>query len=138
MVVTPDLLHRSWDAVVDLYRDATNPNEQPSLPYSVKFKAYPQPSNHTIIVFVTTPTYTKHHLQQEAADLVSSETLKETFPLFEFLCPKNNQSFSVHRRAITLFASLYGELSLLKKQVHLYQTLVFSFFLSKVFFFSQL
>uniref|UniRef100_A0A7N2N7Y4 Uncharacterized protein n=1 Tax=Quercus lobata TaxID=97700 RepID=A0A7N2N7Y4_QUELO len=36
----------------------------------------------------------------ERGDLVSSSTLEESFPLFNFLCTKNNPDFTINKAAL--------------------------------------
>ncbi|KAA8548056.1 hypothetical protein F0562_004683 [Nyssa sinensis] len=115
LVLSSDLLHLSWDAISNLYRD-NNPSD-PTLILRVKYRVYSQPSKASIVVFVPSRICTALHLQDEGSDLVSSATLRENFPLFDFLSSKDNPSFSIHRAAITLFASLHDELSPLKNQL---------------------
>ncbi|KAI6705813.1 hypothetical protein NL676_008775 [Syzygium grande] len=67
--------------------------------------------NYNIIAFVTSPV-TPGHLQEEG-DLVPSSKI----PDFQFLCSKSNPTFSVSKVAISLFNSLRGKLSRLKKEV---------------------
>ncbi|GAV74818.1 Sulfatase domain-containing protein/Lipase_3 domain-containing protein/PigN domain-containing protein [Cephalotus follicularis] len=113
-VVNSDLLQHSWDAILKTYDAEANPNEQQSFPPSVKYKVCPQ-ANFTIIAFVTSPPCTKQHLE-EGKELVSSLELKDTFPVFEFLCTKRNSSFSLHRAAINCFVSFHDQLLELKAQ----------------------
>ncbi|CAK9162837.1 unnamed protein product [Ilex paraguariensis] len=114
LVASLDLLHYSWEAIVDLHRETHS--RDPNLPIS---KVYPHPSKGTIIAFKSSPTCTVHHLQGGGREFVSSEALKESFPVFEFICTKVNRSFSINKAAVTLFASLYNELSRLKDQANL-------------------
>ncbi|TXG58988.1 hypothetical protein EZV62_016817 [Acer yangbiense] len=104
LVVSSGLLNQSWDSILKLYREL-NPSEQ------IRFGTYQQ-SNCTVIAFVTSPTLTKHHLQEED-ELVSSSFL----PLFHFLCTKSNPTFSIHKAAVTLFSSLIDQLTNLKNQI---------------------
>ncbi|XP_059455243.1 senescence-associated carboxylesterase 101-like [Corylus avellana] len=116
-VVTSNVLHHSWAAISELY---TEINEAPSSasPVTVRFKIDDQQPNCTIIAFVTWPPCTKERLKGEGGgDLVSSSALKETFPLFEFLCTKTNPRFSINKPAIDLFASVHGVLDFLKSQI---------------------
>ncbi|XP_057459619.1 senescence-associated carboxylesterase 101-like isoform X2 [Actinidia eriantha] len=112
LVASSDLLHNSWAAILKLYRE-TNPSD-PHL--SIKYRVYDQqPLNDTIIVFVSSPPCTTQNLQVEGRDLVSSSTIRESFPFLDFVSTKVNPS-SIHRVAVTLFASLLNELSFLKDQ----------------------
>ena len=124
LVASLDLLHYSWEAIVDLHRETHS--RDPNLPISVKCKVYQHPSKGTIIAFVSSPTCTVHHLQGEGREFVSSDALKGSFPVFEFICTKVNRSFSINKAAVTLFASLYDELSRLKNQVFLSPSLLAS------------
>ncbi|XP_059449360.1 senescence-associated carboxylesterase 101-like isoform X2 [Corylus avellana] len=113
-VVTSNVLHHSWAAISELYGEI---HEPPSWDSPVRFRTFQQP-NCTIIAFVTWPPCTKEHLQgQGRGDLVSSSALKETFPLFEFLCTKTNPRFSINKPAIDLFVSVRGVLNFLKSQI---------------------
>ncbi|GFS45077.1 sulfatase and phosphatidylinositolglycan class N domain-containing protein [Actinidia rufa] len=115
VVVNSDLLHHSWAAIEELYRE-TNLNDLTST-FSIKYKVYEQPQKATVIAFVSSPHCTAHHLQgQGGRDSVSSVTLREDFPVFEFVGTKVNPAFSIHRAAATLFASLKDDLSSLKDQ----------------------
>ncbi|XP_057983475.1 senescence-associated carboxylesterase 101 [Malania oleifera] len=111
VVLTSDLLSSSWEAILELCSESS-PNEQPNLAFSVKHRIYERPSC-TILAFASSPTCTKHHLQAEA-DLAPWSTLRDTCPHFNFLCTKANPSFSTHKAAVTLFASLDSELADLK------------------------
>ncbi|TXG58989.1 hypothetical protein EZV62_016818 [Acer yangbiense] len=104
LVVSSGLLSQSWDSILELYREL-NPSEQ------IRFGTYHGP-NCTVIAFVTSPTLTKHHLQEED-ELVSSSFL----PPFHFLCTKSNPTFSIHKAAVTLFSSLIDQLTNLKNQI---------------------
>lgn len=107
LVLASGLPQRSWAAIND-----PNPNGQPSLAPSVRVKVRPQ--SPTIIAIAT--SHTAHNLQQDR-DLVSSATLKENSPIFDFLCSKTNPSFSIHRAAINHFITLHDELEVLKNQI---------------------
>nr|POE44889.1 isoform 2 of senescence-associated carboxylesterase 101 [Quercus suber] len=114
LVVSSGVLYHSWAAVRDLYSEI-NQNEQPSL--SVRYKISQQP-NCTTIAFFTWPACSKDYIIQGGGgeDLVSSSTLKESFPLFEFLCTKTNPKFSINKAALELFASIRDSLPSLKSQ----------------------
>ncbi|PSR87609.1 Senescence-associated carboxylesterase, partial [Actinidia chinensis var. chinensis] len=115
VVVSSDLLHHSWAAIEKLYRE-TSVNDLTST-FSIKYKVYEQPQKATVIAFVSSPTCTIHHLQgQGGRDLVSSADLRENFPVFEFVSTKVNPTFSIHRAAVTLFASHKDQISSLKDQ----------------------
>ncbi|KAF3945623.1 hypothetical protein CMV_028020 [Castanea mollissima] len=131
LVVSSGVLYHSWAAIRDLYSEI-NQNEQPSL--SVRYKVSQQP-NCTTIAFFTWPACSKDHIIQGGGgeDLVSSSALKESFPLFEFLCTKTNPQFSINKAALELFASIHSSLPSLKSQVPLYALKILSFF----FFFGQ-
>ncbi|KAF5746856.1 putative Senescence-associated [Tripterygium wilfordii] len=111
VVVNSDLLRHCWDAIWGLHREINSNGETRILPFSLKYEVSQLPE-FTIIAFSTSPTCTRDHLHGGEKDLVSSAALKETFPLFEFLLTKG--SFSIHKVAITLLASLHEELSELK------------------------
>ena len=112
LVVNSDLLNSSWAAIWNLYIEISQQEGLSSSPSpSVRFKVYEQP-NCTIIAFITWPVCSKDYIQGEG-DLISSSTLKETFPdLFEFLCTKDNSHFSINKTALDLFASIRGSRSL--------------------------
>ena len=117
-VVSSELLYHSWAAIWNLYREI---NEQeglsPSPSPSMRFKVDHQQPNCTIIAFFTWPACSKDYIQG-GGDLISSSTLKETFPLFEFLCTKDNPHVSINKAALEAFASIRGSLPYLKSQVH--------------------
>ncbi|KAL0014234.1 hypothetical protein SO802_001303 [Lithocarpus litseifolius] len=115
LVVSSGVLYCSWAAVRELYSEV-NQNEQPSL--SVRYKVSQQP-NCTTIAFFTWPTCSKDYIIQGGGgeDLVSSSTLKESFPLFEFLCTKTTPQFSINKAALELFASIHGSLPSLKSLI---------------------
>ncbi|XP_065636242.1 senescence-associated carboxylesterase 101-like isoform X1 [Quercus suber] len=115
LVVSSGVLYHSWAAVRDLYSEI-NQNEQPSL--SVRYKISQQP-NCTTIAFFTWSACSKDYIIQGGGgeDLVSSSTLKESFPLFEFLCTKTNPKFSINKAALELFASIRDSLPSLKSQI---------------------
>jgi hypothetical protein len=116
-VATSNVLHHSAAVISELYGEI---HEAPSSASPVRFKIDDQQPNCTIIAFVTWPPCTKEHLQGEGGgDFVSSSVLKETFPLFEFLCTKDNPRFSIHKPAIELFFSVRGMLDFLKSKVPL-------------------
>ena len=126
LVVNSGVLYHSWAAVRDLYSEI-NQNEQQSL--SVRYKVSQQP-NSTTIAFFTWPACSKDYVIQGGGgeELVSSSTLKESFPLFEFLCTKTNPQFSINKAAIELFASIRDSLPSLKSQVPLCPENSFPFF----------
>ncbi|XP_015879209.3 senescence-associated carboxylesterase 101-like isoform X1 [Ziziphus jujuba] len=101
LVVSSGLLQQSWTVNSNLYGNS-DPNER------LTFKVYPQ-QNYNILGFVSSP----RTLEGDEAELVSSST----FPLFEFLCSKNNPSFSINKAAISLFDSYHFLLSELKTQL---------------------
>uniref|UniRef100_A0A2P2JXP6 Fungal lipase-type domain-containing protein n=1 Tax=Rhizophora mucronata TaxID=61149 RepID=A0A2P2JXP6_RHIMU len=109
LVVSSGLLHHSWSAILGLYAEVNAPQQQ-----YVRWSVIKQP-NCTIIAFVTLPNWSiQHHLLQ-GGELVSSATFKRyNLPQFDFLTPKGNPSFSIHREAISLFASCCHELSQLR------------------------
>ncbi|KAB1223081.1 hypothetical protein CJ030_MR2G022316 [Morella rubra] len=114
-VVASDVLRHSWFTVKELYGEI---NDGPSLCFSVRFKTDDRNPNYNIIAFVTWPPCARDHLQGGGgADLVSSSTLKNTFPLFEFLCTKTHPAISIHKNAIQLFDKFHGMLDSLKSQI---------------------
>ena len=118
-VVSSELLYHSWAAIQNLYREISQQEGlSPSPSPSVRFKVEQKP-NCTIITFLTWPACSKDYIQGGGGDLISSSTLKETFPdLFEFLCTKDNPHVSINKAALELFASIRGSLPYLKSQVH--------------------
>jgi hypothetical protein len=129
-VVTSHLPYHSWAAVRDLYREICQ-EVGPSSSSSVRFKVDQQP-NFTIIAFFTWPAHSKIYVEGGGGgDLyhsISSSTLKETFPFFEFLCTKTNPHFSINKAALDLFHSIRGSLPYLKSQVPLWPQNSFLFF----------
>uniref|UniRef100_A0A2N9HVG9 HAT C-terminal dimerisation domain-containing protein n=1 Tax=Fagus sylvatica TaxID=28930 RepID=A0A2N9HVG9_FAGSY len=121
LVVTSHLPYHSWAAVRELYREICQ-EVGPSSSSSVRFKVDQQP-NFTIIAFFTWPAHSKIYIEGGGGgDLyhsISSSTLKETFPFFEFLCTKTNPHFSINKAALDLFHSIRGSLPYLKSQVPL-------------------
>ncbi|KAI3452387.1 hypothetical protein Pfo_009052 [Paulownia fortunei] len=113
LLVNSGLLSCSWEAILDTQQSSPN---DPTLPY-VKYKVH-HPPNGTIIAFVSSPEVTVHHLQTQGRDLVSSEELKGSFNLFDFVATKVNPSFAIHREAVTIFFSLLAELTRLRNQQH--------------------
>ncbi|KAI9154486.1 hypothetical protein LWI28_026948 [Acer negundo] len=105
LVVSSGLLSQSWDLIYELSREL-NPSEQ------IRFGTFRQP-NCTVIVFVTSATLTKHHLQEVEDELVS---LSLPSP-FHFLCTKSNPTFAIHKAAVTLFSSFIDQLTILKNQI---------------------
>ncbi|KAG6719885.1 hypothetical protein I3842_03G029200 [Carya illinoinensis] len=114
LVVSSGVLSHSWDAISELYSQIKN---APSSDLLVKFKIHER-SNFNIIAFVTWPPCTKEQLQAVgAADFVSSSALKDTLPLFEFLCSKANPCFSINKLAVECFKSLRGVLPFLRSEI---------------------
>ena len=111
-VVSSGVLNQSLATVQDLHGEKINQNEHP-----VRHKVSQQ-SNCTIIAFSTQPARAKDYIQ-ERGDLVSSSTLESSFPLFNFLCTKNNPDFAINKAALVLFASISDRLPSLKSEVHL-------------------
>ncbi|KAL5806708.1 hypothetical protein ACOSQ4_029441 [Xanthoceras sorbifolium] len=105
LVVSSGLLRLSWTAILKLYKEF-NQNEQ-----QIRFRV-DQKSNCTVIVFVASNTITKHCLQEDR-ELVSSSSL----PVFHYQCFKSNSGFSILKTAVTLFDSLLDQLSNLKTQL---------------------
>ena len=106
-VVSLDVLHDAWTAIWNLYTEISQ-NEGPSS--LVKFKVYELP-NCTIIAFFTWPANSKDYVQGNGGgDFVSSSSLKKSFPLFNFLCTKDNPEFSINKPALELFTSIFDEL----------------------------
>lgn len=89
-----------WAKILDSYREF-NPNDQQILGFSLRWKAYRE-DNIKIIVFITTPIWTKAQLQE--AEFVSSTPL--------------NGHFSIHV-AITLFAAQINDLLQLNNRYRL-------------------
>ena len=117
-MVIPDILQQTWTAISELYKE-TSQKEEPSS--SVKFKIY-EPLNYTIIAFFTWPANSKDYAQGKGGgDYVTSSTLENSFPLFNFLCTKTNPSFSINKPAFQLFSSnIFGVLPFLKSKVPIY------------------
>ncbi|XP_035547586.1 senescence-associated carboxylesterase 101-like isoform X2 [Juglans regia] len=114
LAVTSGVLSDSWDVISALYREMNN---APSSDFLVRFKIDKRP-NCNVIAFVTWPPCTKEHLQAVgAADFVSSSALKDTLPLFEFLCSKANPCFSINKLAVERFKSLRGVLPFLRSEI---------------------
>ncbi|XP_050258055.1 senescence-associated carboxylesterase 101-like [Quercus robur] len=109
-VVSFGVLHQSLATVQDLHGEIISQNEHP-----VRHKVSQQP-NYTIIAFSTLPACGKDYIQQRG-DLVSSSTLKKSFPLFNFLSTKTNPDFSINKAALELFASIRDRLPTLKSQI---------------------
>ncbi|KAM1173617.1 hypothetical protein FF1_026296 [Malus domestica] len=111
VLVTSPPLHQSWDAVHDQKQKippAADPNQKMALHISET-----KHSNTTIISFLTSPVML--HDQQA---MVSSLTLKDAdFSLFEFLCSKNNPSFSVNELAINFFKLNRTNLDIWRKKL---------------------
>ena len=110
LVVSSGVLNQSLATVQDLHGEKINQNKRP-----VRDKVSKE-SNCTIIAFSSWPGCGKDYIQ-ERGDLVSSSTLKESFPLFNFLSTKNNPDFSINKAALELFASISDRLPSLKSQV---------------------
>lgn len=127
LLVGSDLLNHSWDAISKLQKDTLLLDQNPSLPFSVKYQVYEYPpAKGFIIAFVCSPNSAVNHLQEEDfRELAPSDAIMS----FDFLCTKSNSSVSLHKAAFTLFASLENELSLLKQQVHCLKLFKFPFFL---------
>ena len=109
-LVSSGVLTQSLATVHDLQGEIINQNEHP-----VRHKVSQQP-NCTIIAFSTLPACGKDYIQQRG-DLVSSSTLKKSFPLFNFLSTKTNPDFSINKAAHELFASIRDRFPTLKSQV---------------------
>ena len=117
-VVNVDILQHAWTAVTDLCKE-TSQNEEPSS--LVKFKVYELP-NCNIIAFFTGPANSEDYVQGNGGgDFVTSSTLKDSFPLFNFLCTKANPNFSINKPAFQLFSSIFGVLPFLKSKVPIYK-----------------
>ena len=126
-VVSSELPNHSWAAIRNLYREISQQEGlSPSPSPSVRFKVEQKP-NCTIITFLTWPACSKDYIQGGGGDLISSSTLKETFPLFEFLCTKDNPHVSINKAALDLFTSIRGSLPYLKSQVTYHYVLKFLF-----------
>ena len=106
-VVSLDVLHYAWTAIWNLYTEISQ-NEGPSS--LVKFKVFEIPCC-TIIAFFTWPANSKDYVQGNGGgDFVSTSTPKKCFPVFNFLCTKDNQEFSVNKPALELFTSIFDVL----------------------------
>ncbi|XP_041006207.1 senescence-associated carboxylesterase 101 isoform X2 [Juglans microcarpa x Juglans regia] len=115
LAVTSGVLSDSWDVISALYREINNVS---SSDFPVIFKIDDKRPNCNIIAFVTWPPCTKEHLQAiGASDVVSSSALKDTLPLFEFLCSKTNPCFSINKLAVECFKSIRGVLPFLRSQI---------------------
>ena len=112
IVVSSGILKHSLAAIISQH--GLSPSPSPS----VSFKVDQQP-NFTIIAFFTLPACSKDYIQRGGGDLIPSSTFKETFPLFEFLCTKDNPNFSINKAALELFHSIRDRLPYLKSQVPL-------------------
>ena len=132
-VVNLDILQHAWTAITELCKE-TSQNEGPSS--SVKFKVFELP-NYIIIAFFTWPAYSKDYVQGNGGgDFVTSSNLKESFPVFNFLCPKDNPKFSINKPALELFTSIFAVLP--KTEVPLFsENSSFFFFFSLIFIFGQ-
>ena len=116
-VVNLDILQHAWTAITELCKE-TSQNEGPSS--FVKFKVFELP-NYTFIAFFTWPANSKDYAQGNGGgDFVTSSTLKDSFPLFNFLCTKANPNFSINKPAFHLFSSLFGVLPFVKSKVPIY------------------
>nr|XP_023873201.1 senescence-associated carboxylesterase 101-like [Quercus suber]POE84898.1 senescence-associated carboxylesterase 101 [Quercus suber] len=106
-VVSLDVLHNAWTAIWNLYTEISQ-NEGPSS--LVKFKVFELP-NYTIIAFFIWPPNSKDYVQGNGGgDFVSTSTPKKSFPVFNFLCTKDNQEFSINKPALELFTSIFDVL----------------------------
>ena len=106
-VVSLDVLHYAWTAIWNLYTEISQ-NEGPSS--LVKFKVFEIPCC-TIIAFFTWPANSKDYVQGNGGgDFVSTSTPKKCFPVFNFLCTKDNQEFSINKPALELFTSIFDVL----------------------------
>ncbi|KAK4603820.1 hypothetical protein RGQ29_012366 [Quercus rubra] len=106
-VVSLDVLLDAWTAIWNLYTEISQ-NEGPSS--LVKFKVYELP-NSTIIAFFTWLANSKDYVQGNGGgDFVTSSNLKESFPVFNFLCSKDNPKFSINKPALELFTSIFAVL----------------------------
>lgn len=116
LLLGSDLLHHSWAAIEEFYRET--PSDDPTSPLSVEYKIHQQSPIGTIISFISSPPCTAQYLQEEGRDLlVSSEQLmRENFTVFQFVSTKVNPTFSLLRAAVTLFSSLQDQLSFLRTQ----------------------
>ena len=116
-MVNLDILQHAWTAIKELCKE-TNQNEGPSS--LVKFKVFELP-NYTIISFFTWLDNSEDYVQGNGGgDFVTSSTLKDSFPLFNFLCTKANPNFSINKPAFHLFSSLFGVLPFVKSKVPIY------------------
>jgi hypothetical protein len=121
IVFSSGILKHSLAAIIS-QQEGLSPSPSPS----VSFKVDQQP-NFTIIAFFTWSACSKDYIQGEGGDLIPSET----FPLFKFLCTKDNPNFSINKAALELFHSIRDRLPYLKSQVPLsLGPQIFSFFLT--------
>ncbi|KAF3444697.1 hypothetical protein FNV43_RR14390 [Rhamnella rubrinervis] len=109
LLVASNILQQSCTANSKLYQ-GTDPNKL--LKYQIS-----QHGNYSILAFVASSSTLEGG--QLAADLVSSSTLKDTFPLFDFqfLCSIRNPSFSINKATASLFESYHQQLFELKTQL---------------------
>nr|XP_023895081.1 senescence-associated carboxylesterase 101-like isoform X1 [Quercus suber] len=113
-VVNLDILQHAWTAITELCKE-TSQNEGPSS--LVNSKVFELP-NYNIVAFFTWPANSKDYVQGNGGgDFVISSTLKDSFPLFNFLCTKANPNFSINKPAFQLFSSIFGVLPFLKSKI---------------------
>jgi hypothetical protein len=110
LLVASEILQQPCTANSNLYAN-TDRNEL--LEYQISHHG-----NYSILAFIASPS-TLYQGDKPAADLVSSSTLKDTFPRFDFgfLCSKSNPSFSINKATVSLFESCHQKLSELKTQL---------------------
>ncbi|KAF1001549.1 hypothetical protein AG4045_016311 [Apium graveolens] len=102
-LVGSDLLQNSWAAILELYKQMSQTH--PNLPYSVTYKRFNAETDVTVIAFVCSPVCNIQNLQGEDGDLVSSDTLIETFKFRLF-----DSSYSMNKAAVHLYQSLHAQL----------------------------
>ncbi|KAK6913157.1 EDS1, EP domain [Dillenia turbinata] len=127
LVVNSNILHQLWTQIEELYKEMEtrkNLNDQPTLPLPFCYKISQLSPNCVVMVFITSPPCAASHLQAAGGELIPSSTIKDHFPLFDFLCSEDDQSFSIHKDAITRLASLPDDLSRIAKQIGKSTTLI--------------
>ncbi|XP_010254891.1 PREDICTED: senescence-associated carboxylesterase 101-like isoform X2 [Nelumbo nucifera] len=97
-VVASDLLSRLWESISTSTIQRTDPSKE------LTFQKQELPG-FTIIALVTSPSCAKHQHQ------FLSPQLQRNDKRFKFLCTKDNPSFHINEVVLTLFESLYDELS---------------------------
>ncbi|KAK6928228.1 hypothetical protein RJ641_006819 [Dillenia turbinata] len=101
-----------------------NTNDQPTLPIPFCYQISQFSPNCVVIAFVISPPCTASHLQAPSGELIPLSTIKDHFPLFDLLCSKDDQPFSIHKDAIIQLASLPDDLSRIAKEIGESTTLI--------------